>query len=50
MDKKGFCEDNLTKQTHFSQETLTGSGQEPLTNLTYDVIKKSMFFKVYFDS
>ena len=32
LDKKGFCEDILTKQTHFSQETLTGIGQETLTN------------------
>ena len=32
LDKKGFCEDNLTKQAHFSQETLTDIGQETLTN------------------
>ena len=31
LDKKGFCKANLTKQTHFSQETLTISGQETLT-------------------
>ena len=50
LDKKGFCKANLTKQTYFGQETLTGIGQETLTNLTYDVIKKSMFFKIDFDS
>ena len=32
LDKKGFCEDILTKQTHFGQERLTGLGQETLTN------------------
>ena len=33
MCKKGFCEDILTKQAHFSQETLTGFGQETLTTI-----------------
>ena len=33
IGKKGFCEDILTKQTHFSQEKLTGIGQETLTSL-----------------
>jgi len=32
LDKKGFCEDILTKQPCFGQETLTGVGQETLTN------------------
>ena len=50
LDKKGFCKGNLTKQACFSQERLTGLSQETLTNLTYDVIKKSMFFKIDFDS
>ena len=31
LDKKGFCKDILTKQTHLGQETLTGLGQESLT-------------------
>jgi len=31
MDKKGFCEDILTKQAYSGQERLTGSGQETLT-------------------
>ncbi len=31
LDKKGFCKDTLTKQTHFSQERLTDIGQETLT-------------------
>ena len=35
LDKKGFCKANLTKQAHFSQETLTGVGQETLTNLFF---------------
>ena len=45
MDKKGFCEDNLTKQTHFSQETLTGSGQETLTKQMGAL--RSSFFETY---
>jgi hypothetical protein len=32
LDKKGFCEDILTKQAHFGQETLTALGKETLTN------------------
>jgi len=31
LDKKGFCEDILTKQACFGQERLTGFGQETLT-------------------
>jgi len=33
MDKKGFCEDILTKQAHSGQEKLTVFGQETLTNI-----------------
>ena len=32
MCKKGFCKANLTKKACFGQETLTGVGQETLTN------------------
>ena len=35
LNKKGFCEDNLTKQAQFGQERLTGFGQETLTNLFF---------------
>ena len=38
LDKKGFCEDTLTKQAHFSQEKLTGLGQQILTNLCNVII------------
>ena len=44
LDKKGFREDILTKQSHFSQERLTGSGQETLTILFSDVILKNLGF------
>jgi len=43
MDKKGFCEEFLTKQLYFSQERLTGSSQETLTRL-YEIKYVIIFF------
>ena len=37
LDKKGFCEDILTKQACFGQERLTGFGQETLTKQVTDI-------------
>ncbi len=44
LDKKGFCEDILTKQAHSGQENLTGLGKETLTRILFNEfnIKKAI--------